>query len=133
MLDRGKTTDTALQITEKHGSKPSVGPKPTLDTSSLPEIFITKILGAHRCQCADCDADFKTRVESEMTRKLTKELRIELSENTRARLEREITNKFDNETKPGLIKQLEEATTAEFRASLKQELKQELLSSLGSV
>lgn len=130
MLDRGKTTDTALQITEKHGSKPSVGTKPTLDTSSLPEIFITKILGAHRCQR---DADFKTRVESEITRQLTKELRIELSENTRARLEREITNQFDNETKPGLIKQLEEATTAEFRASLKQELKQELLSSLGSV
>ena len=112
-----------MQITEKYKSKLSIGSKPTLDTSSLSEIFITKILEAHHCQCADCNADYKTRVEVEIIKKLTKELRIELSEDIKIRLERDVINKFDNETKPDLIKQLEEATTAEFRASLKQELK----------
>lgn len=76
----GEALILSMQITEEHGSKSPVGPKPTLNTSSLPKIFITKILRAHRYQCIDCDADFKARVESEITRKLTRELRIELTE-----------------------------------------------------
>ena len=101
-----------------------------LNISSLSEVFITKIIRDHHYQYIECDIEFKTRIEVEITRKLTKKLRIKLSKSIKNRLERDIISQFDKKIKSNLIKQLKEEITAEFRVNLKQKLKQELLLSL---